>query len=528
MDAQKLALLLPEQRIDLESFGSLTKLLELSVPPFGEDHFRQLNLIERHLAHANPKCRSVIIERYYIDRDFMDDYSAFYSTNLYAYPNWCQRIHFFSIDTRTLRKRWNELLSLGASTSDALEFKVACQTFSRDAYMGFSVIKPLHGSPVGRTVIRHYKEEASKGLLRKFNCTRYYSTHLLGIELEVCGLVFQQQDVGVSACASTALWSSLSKSRDFEDIHTPTPAQITRLASQYLLSSGRSMPSEGLTLEQMCQAVQSVGASASVILVKNLTEARGYLHSAILSGFAPVLLIEDSKTNRGHAVAVAGMKVRTKHKSTMISSRIDDEAGDLVSLYINDDRSSPYFRVELPTKGAKATLTFKWTDDHGGLEDLEKWKLSYILIPMHGKIRLSFADIRELAVEVVSRIDGYVGFYEYAVEKVIIGPISLRTWISRAPNYIANLFYGKQKIGEKQRDAVSQKILLSRYIGVVRLTSESFGMLDILFDTTSTKKNPHCLGIVARIPETYFATALASNLSVELKCPLVVDVRISL
>jgi len=94
----------------------------------------------------------------------------------------------------------------------------------REAYMGFSVIKPLQGSPVGRTVIlplqrRHRKRNCGG----KFNGTRYYNVHLLGIELEICGLIFQQQDVGVSACATTALWSSLSKTKDFEDLSTPTP-----------------------------------------------------------------------------------------------------------------------------------------------------------------------------------------------------------------------------------------------------------------------------------------------------------------
>jgi hypothetical protein len=529
MNAQTLALEVPRQKIDFKSFDSLSDLLKLSGPPFGSDHFRQLNFIERHLGRATPKCLSVIIERYYIDRDFMDDYSVFYSTNLYPYPNWCQRIHFFSLDKDQVQKNMRNLSRLGAASeidNGNLDFKSACQTFSREAYMGFSVIKPLQGSPVGRTVIRHYKEDTGKGLLRKFNCTRYYKVHLLGIELEICGLVFQQQDMGVSACASTALWSSLSKTKDFEDISTPTPAQITRLASQYLLSAGRPMPSEGLTLEQMCQAVQSVQASANVLKVENLTEARGYLHSAISSGFAPVLLLEEIAAKpRGHAVTVAGMKVRSKHRATMISDRIDDEAGDLESLYINDDRSSPYFRVDLPKRGNKATLSFKFLDDYGQLKRLEKWRLSHILIPMHGKIRLSFAALRELAVEVVDSIVGYRGYYTHDVGAIDVGTIQLRIWIRRAPTYVHHLFYGKQKIQERQRDDFNRRLILSRYVGVVRLTSDRIGILDILFDTTSTKKNPHCLGVVARIPNEYFASALAKFLSIEFKCPLVTDVR---
>jgi hypothetical protein len=392
--------------------------------------------------------------------------------------------------------------------------------------MGFCVIKPLQGSPVGRTVIRHYDEDAGKGLLRKFNCTRYYKVHFLGVELEICGLVFQQQDVGVSACATTALWSSLSKTKDFEDISNPTPAQITRLASQYLLSAGRPMPSEGLTLEQMCQAVQSVQASASVIKVENLIEARSLLHSAISSGFAPVLLLEEVAAKpRWHAVAVAGMKVRSNHRQRLISDLIDDEAGDLVSLYINDDRSSPYFRVDLPTRGKRATLAFRFLDEHDNLEEFEKWKMTHILIPMHGKIRLSFAALRELAIEIVNVIVGYSGFYSLTVNTVDVGPLKLRTWIRRAPAYVHNLFYGRQKVGARQRDAFNRKLILSRYVGVVRLTCDRTGILDVLFDTTSTKKNPHCLGIVARIPDEYFAAALAKFLSVEFKCPLITDVR---
>ncbi len=528
MNAQTLALKLPQQRIDFLAFSQLSKLLGLSSPPFGRDHFRQLQFIQRHLANAEPRCLSVVVERYYIDRDFMDDYSVFYSSNFYPYPNWCQRIHFFSLDKNQVRKRIRELTRIGAATelSDNLEFKQACQKFSREAYMGFSVIKPLQGSPVGRTVIRHYDEDTGKGLLRKFNCTRYYTVHLLGIELNICGLVFQQQDVGVSACATTALWSSLSKTKDFEDISTPTPAQITRLASQYLLSSGRPMPSEGLTLEQMCQAVQSVQASSNVLKVETLTEGRGYLHSAISSGFAPVLLLEKvSSKPSWHAVAVAGMKVRSVHIPSMISDKIDDEAGDLMSLYINDDRTSPYFRVDLPRRGNKPILNFRFINDRGQVEDMERWRLSHILIPMHGKIRLSFAALRELAVEVVDLIDGYRGFYSHSVEKLFIEAIQLRTSILRAPTYVRHLFYGNQKIQEKQRDVFNKKIILARYVGVVRLTSKSFGTLDVLFDTTSTKKNPHVLGIVARIPRQYFASALVQFLSFELKCTLVSDFR---
>jgi len=529
MNAQLLALKVPQQKIEFLPFSSFPQLLNLSSPPFGGDHFRQLNYIEEHLRNAEAPCLSVVIERYYIDRDFMDDYSAFYSTNLYPYPNWCQRIHFFSLDKNQVRKKIRDLARLGVvgeSGSNQLEnFQDACARFSRDSYMGFSVIKPLHGSPVGRTVIKHYNEDAGKGLLRKFNCTRHYKVNLLGLELAVCGLVFQQQDVGVSACATTALWSSLSKSKEFEDILTPTPAQITRLASQYLLASGRSMPSEGLTLEQMCQAVQSVHASANVIKIKNLMEARSYLHSAISSGFAPVLLLERiGASDSCHAVTAAGMKVRREHKPSLISSNIDDEAGNLVSVYVNDDRSSPYFRADL-SNGQKAVLVFKYWDHNKTVIGLERWILTHLIVPMHGKIRLSFAALRDLALDVIKAIQAYGDYYSHDVAAVEVGTIKLRTWVLKAPVYVQHLFYGNQRIQEAGRDSFNRRVILSRYVGVVRLTANRLGTVDVLFDTTSTKKNPHCLAVVARIPREDFASVLATFLANQFRCPLVVDIQ---
>ena len=183
---------------------------------------------------------------------------------------------------------------------------------------------------------------------RSFDCLRSYTVHLLGAELPVRGLAFQQQDVGVSACATTAIWSALQKVRDHEDIAAVTPAQITALASRYSLPFGRAMPSEGLSLDQMCQTIQAVGISPSLYRVGRIEEARGYLYSAIKSGFAPVLILK--KGNGSHAVAVAGMKLRHPHIPSLLLPDTDDIAGDLIGLYIHDDRRGPYLRASLEAK----------------------------------------------------------------------------------------------------------------------------------------------------------------------------------
>ncbi len=147
------------------------------------------------------------------------------------------------------------------------------------------------------------------------------------------------------------------------------------------------MPSEGLSIGQMCQAIQAVQVSPSLLKIESPDDARGFLHSAVSSGFAPVLVLESYPGGDSyHAVTAAGMKIRKEHRPSIISDRIDDEAGDLVSLYVHDDRYSPYFRADLLTIKSELILRLNFEDEHGNINRTERWKLRHILIPIHGKI----------------------------------------------------------------------------------------------------------------------------------------------
>jgi hypothetical protein len=288
------------------------------------------------------------------------------------------------------------------------------------------------------------------------------------------------------------------------------------------------MPSEGLSIGQMCQAIQAVQVSPSLLITEDSNDARGFLHSAVSSGFAPVLVLESYPDgNSYHAVTAAGMKIRKKHSASILSNRIDDEAGDLVSLYVHDDRYSPYFRADLETIKSTGELILRLNllDEEGNIEDSERWRLRHILIPIHGKIRLSFASLREITIDLIKMIKSFGELYSKKITRTDLGVIKFRTLILRAPLYVQHLFYGSQQLAEPQRDTFNKKVLLSRYVGVARLSSNAFGTLDILFDTTSTLKNPHCLGIVARIKNQIFPLVLAEFLSEELKCPLITDIH---
>jgi hypothetical protein len=67
------------------STESLAELLGLVAPPFGEpkDPFRQIEYIYSHVKSLG--CRTILLESHYIDRDYIEDYSLFYSKIIAMY-----------------------------------------------------------------------------------------------------------------------------------------------------------------------------------------------------------------------------------------------------------------------------------------------------------------------------------------------------------------------------------------------------------------------------------------------------------
>lgn len=340
---------------------------------------RQLAFIEKHIRHEQVNAQSVVIEDHYIDRDFMEDHSIFYSKNLVPVSNHCRRVHFFNIDAGAVE----EALRGIRDQQTALNFKAASEAFASQHYLGFCVIRPLPGSPVGRTVLVSFPKEGTD-FIRDFGCVCDYKVHLAGVPLRIRGLAFQQQDLGVSACATTALWSALHRARELDGGFPATPAQITVRASQFALPFGRSMPSEGLSLDQMCQAVQSLGYAPNLFRAKRFLVSRWILYSAVRSGIAPVLILSNGN-GLAHAVTVAGAKLKREHQ---VEDPLKDEmASDLFALYVHDDRFGPYIRADIKKDQEDLNLEIEILDAKYGTKEI--WRLSHILVPMHNKVRLS-------------------------------------------------------------------------------------------------------------------------------------------
>lgn len=476
--------------------GRLATDLRIKAPPYADAAraHTQLKYLAAYVADDQIRCKSLLIEEHYIDRDHMEDHSVFYSRNLYPYENVCQRVHFFRLSATDVESHLTKLREIHRTKGHKAGLE-ASAAFSEENYIGFAVIKPLQGTPVGRTILRSYPREkpGHSTYHREFTCTQPYPAHVGGITLSVRGLPFQQQDKAVSACATTAIWSALHRTRAFEDIGIFTPAQITAFATRASLEYGRSMPSEGLSTDQMCQAVQGVGISPILINATDPQVARAVLYSSLRSGIAPVLVITNGAGY--HAVTAVGMGMRDDRPLELERGIIGNRASHLEAIYVHDDRIGPYVRADLAVRGGRhgrLFLSMPASKTHGE----QWWSLTHLLFPIHAKVRITFGELTNAARTLVAAQLG--GLREELLNRgveVKDGPIEYETWIERAESYLRLLL--RPDVEPSVLETLSTKVAFSRYVGVIRVVAPFIDPIHVLIDTTSTERNSHVIAVLA-------------------------------
>ena len=440
----------------------------------------QVSYLSHYLNELN--CKTVLVESHYIDRDYIDDVALFYAKSLRSYPNHCQRAHFFS-DSFS-QADWDEWL-MRANNGQYHEIEQRLQ----NGYVGFAVIRPLPGAPVGRTVLKTFGEKASDGRLRNYSAVRKYVANLAGFALRVQGLAFQQQDRGVSACATTALWCAAHQMAHMEGIRIPTPAEITQAASRYFLPGGRALPSEGLTIEQLCEAIRATGLAPLYIPAQTFEGDRKQLLAYLASGFAPVLAIQRLGSEAGHAVCAVGLRIKEVDPQTDPSLSFRDGATALCGLYIHDDRLGPYASADiLPLtvgKKIKTMLRIRWPRTQ---DEFENCELKAIVVPVASKLRLTADRLWDLGMsfgEAFSKLCPQFG-REVTVSCRYISAVQYRK---------SAFTLGLEDTGAHR---LAAELVMSRYLGVVELVTTKGPLLDVILDTTETNANPAILALVRK------------------------------
>ena len=474
----------PKQQITVVPFPDDLATLLPAPPGIIDDPWPPQQLVYLGLYLKQLGCKTILIESHYVDRDYIQDVALFYSRSLRDYHNYGRRWHFFA-DTIS-EERWRQFFQSASLTAGREPSEIL-----QRSYLGFTVIRPLPGSPVGRTVLRTYGPKTDLGHMRLFPTLRDYPVHLAGFTLNVCGLAFQQQDQGVSACATTALWSSLQNVARMEGLHVPTPAEITQAASRYLLSAsaGRALPSEGLTVQQLCEATRAAGLHPLVVPSMSVEDDRAQIFGYINSGFAPVLAIRLVGTDEGHAVCGVGVKLDDVSPQTDPTLSFQDGATALRGVYIHDDRLGPYAAAELSpwtvsSKKIATGLTIHWPDR----SPAEHSVLLATIVPLPEKVRMPLRRVRDLGF-ILAQTTGQL------LAKLGIPVIlNCRFWTAVAYHHAAFEF----GLTDEGLYALLCNTVLPRYVGIIELRTSTGHLYDVLLDATETRANPSALAFVQR------------------------------
>ena len=437
--------------------------------------------------------RTVVEEPYYFDRDYLAEFAAFYSTSARGYTNVCRRLHFFA-DASLDRAHLEEAIGGDEPRRERLQ----------DAYRGFVVVRPIPNAPLGRTVLAWYKDDCP-GTPRVTSPCRDYTCHLAGFPLTVKGLAWQQQDMGVGACATVALWSMLHSSA-FDDHHAiPTTASITRLAHKTASLGARVFPSVGLSYWQICEAIKECELSPAVSVgdVKasglggdtafSRDRFAGSCAAFVRSGY-PVLigghLVRSGGKTDCHAVCAVGFRQCTAPAPT--PGQADMQDGAVEHVYVHDDNIGPSARFQIVETGKHILLRRDPPVPRHPAPHVQQHKQPYpdfvptrLVAAVHEELRTAPDWLHDTGLRVARGLilasGGKLG-------------LALSSRFITLPKYLevelGDMLGTKPDLLAKARLALCETISpMSRHLGLVRFGYGMRPVLDVLFDTTDSKKS---------------------------------------
>lgn len=432
----------------------------------------QVRYLRSYLANEQAAAKTILVEKPYVDRHWMEEYAGFYATQLHPPPSHAVRLHVFSesFDTPTFLARMR-------AAADGHRDKV--QRKLNATYLGFIVVRPLPSAPVGRTILRVYGGDDA----RCYEPARTRNdVHLAGLRLTVEGLPFQQQDRGVGACATAALWSSLSKVMRTDGQRPPTPLEITRAATHGRMVTRAFPAADGLNLEQMCGALQHAGYSPHVFRKADepalfLMALKGYLRSGI-----PLVVVVNTEDGP-HAATFVGFRespTRLLELNTGTSHRLRSRG--VVRFYVHDDRFGPYARVKHEIRGSKTKehrLTLEPTER--GFEHLaQPMSFWHAIAPLYPKLRLTIEDLLEFAIKLLPAVCVFAG-------RDRRDALVVDTFVALSGSYLAEAL--ALPIATARKVALATTAVLSRYIGVVRFSVGDEWFCDVVYDGTEIRRD---------------------------------------
>jgi hypothetical protein len=437
--------------------------------------------LERILNIVLPKCGCVVEENNYVDQDFLDSYGAFYVYNFKESPKICRRIHFFS-DCIKLE----DIFGCEGINGEEFEYNVEVQKKLnehrdkngkyKENYLGSTIIRPGAQPTLSRTYISPSVLPKNEFVL----CGGKKNANLYGANLETFNAPYIQQDGKVSMCVTVSIWmatEALSLQWRTPNLST---SSITKIATSSDLTSGRAIPSSGLTNEQMNWALDSIGYDPILIETGKMKpiDINSIIYTYVESKIPVILGIKDSNSAMMHAITVVGHGYReitnnpTK-RMTEGKTKIEYCPSNFWAPYfiIHDDSGGPYLYME--TLNNNNILITDKIELQKRKKKGSAFKITSMTIPLPKHIFLRGDEAESKALSIIKRL---TKFKDYKIKDHVI-----RTFLMPSNQF-------KNTLHKKYRKRMSQK-LIAAYCG--RTMSKYIWVSEISTFPLWNKSNPH-------------------------------------
>lgn len=450
------------QSIETKTYNSSNLAISLSndfTDQYSIANKRQYIYLEEYLNELDAK--TILIEKEYVSKAYLSDFAFYYSKCFDTPPSKCVRVHFF-----------NRAFTKSDFVNDVLNKRK--KYFNH--YLGYVVVKPIPLFVIGPTLLKTYPNK--KGNRKRiFFGTREYTVNILGEKIKLNSLVFQEQDKVISACATTALWSSMHKAAKLFDLTVSRPSEITQKAGITASGGGRLFPNRGLSTKQMCDIIFKSGLVTEIRHHESRYQpSTSYIKQIIYAyaktGIPIILNIEvpndESEEFGAHAVAVCGYKMKNRITKKPPSDKISLLSDEIEKIYVHDDQWGPFSRIIIQDQ----SLISSWTT----FDDEERpTHSSEILVPIYPSIRISYDDV----LSVVYGIDAIL---RLAFEDVSLTDFQWDIHIVNSNEYKNEIKYSKLN------SSVKRKVLdksMPKYVWRAICIIENDKIYEYLFDSTA-------------------------------------------
>ena len=273
------------------------------------------------------------IEHRYIDRDYRNEHSRFYSGTFRRYPSVTHRLHFFA-----------------APPPAEIEDPANPAVLPISQYLGYSVVRPVPGAPVGRTFL-----DAGRNLKPNIGCSSDDRVNLYGRYMTVSGAPFIAQDAQLTVCAHASVWITAYHHHNRFGSRRALPGEVADAASS-ALGPGRPTPSPGLNVLQISAASRNLGLPSVAYHLGRLPKGEDVFSLACryLNSSTPVIICAS-----GHTFTLVGYQ-----------QYIGVDGSKRIRFIRQDDEVGPYQLVDDPN-----------------LDDYSPWE--YVIVPLPSKVYVS-------------------------------------------------------------------------------------------------------------------------------------------